>query len=111
MRRVSQDGCGLTGIAIDEDEYGTLDAVVPLPIDREGDIGFFDIGDDSSVVFGCATLNIAYLIGETKALAINHALAGSTPAGSSGGCHGAVSPRYSAISSCSFITASTVLSF
>ena len=43
MRRVSQDGSGLTGIAIDEDECGTLDAVVPLPIDREGDIGFFDI--------------------------------------------------------------------
>jgi hypothetical protein len=43
MRLVSQDGSGLTGIAIDEDECGTLDAVVPLPIDREGDIGFFDI--------------------------------------------------------------------
>ena len=43
MRRVAQDGSGLTGIAIDEDECGTLDAVVPLPIDREGDIGFFDI--------------------------------------------------------------------
>ena len=39
MRRVSQDGSGLTGIAIDEDECGTLDAVVPLPIDRKRDIG------------------------------------------------------------------------
>jgi hypothetical protein len=32
MRRVSQDGSGLAGIAIDEDECGTLDAVVPFPI-------------------------------------------------------------------------------
>ena len=44
MRRVSQDGSGLAGIAIDEDECGTLDAVVPLPIDRKGDIGLFDMG-------------------------------------------------------------------
>jgi hypothetical protein len=43
MRRVSQDGSGLAGIAIDEDECGTLDAVVPFPIDREGDIGLFDM--------------------------------------------------------------------
>jgi hypothetical protein len=43
MRRVSQDGSGLAGIAIDEDECGTLDAVVPLPIDPESDIGFFDM--------------------------------------------------------------------
>jgi len=41
MRRVSQDGSDLAGIAIDEDECGTFDAVAPLPIDREGDIGFF----------------------------------------------------------------------
>jgi hypothetical protein len=47
MRRVSQDGSGLAGIAIDEDECGTLDAVVPFPIDREGDIGFFDIDGTS----------------------------------------------------------------
>src|SRR5215468_11223587 len=31
--------------------------------------------DDSSVVSGGAALNIAYLIGETKVLAVNHALA------------------------------------
>jgi hypothetical protein len=30
MRQVSQDGSGLAGIAIDEDECGTLDAVVPF---------------------------------------------------------------------------------
>jgi len=35
-------------------------------------------------------LNMAYLIGETKALAVNHALARSTLAASSRGCHGAV---------------------
>ena len=35
-------------------------------------------GNDSSVVSGCATLNVAYLIGEMKILAVNHALARST---------------------------------
>jgi hypothetical protein len=43
MRGVSQDGSGLVGIAIDEDKCGTFDAVAPLPIDREGDIGLFDM--------------------------------------------------------------------
>jgi Flp pilus assembly protein TadD len=46
--------------------------------------------DDSSVVSGCAALNVAYLIGETKVLAVNHALARSKLDGSSGGGHGAV---------------------
>src|SRR5262245_47619660 len=45
-------------------------------------------GNDSSDVFGCAPLNVAYLIGETKVLAIDPALARSTPDGSSGGGHG-----------------------
>src|SRR5262249_39711763 len=44
--------------------------------------------DDSSVVSGCALLNVAYLIGETEVPAVNHALARSTLDGSSGGCHG-----------------------
>jgi hypothetical protein len=35
-------------------------------------------------------LNVAYLIGEAKVLAVNHALARSTLNGSSGGGHGAV---------------------
>src|SRR5215471_17158062 len=34
--------------------------------------------DDSSVVSGGAALNVAYLIGETKVLAVNHALAWRT---------------------------------
>src|SRR6516164_2784546 len=46
--------------------------------------------DDSSVVSGGAALNIAYLIGETKVLAVNHALAWCTLDGSSGGGHGPV---------------------
>src|SRR5438552_9556716 len=61
--------------------------------------------NDSSVASGCATLNVAYLIGETKILAVNHALARSALDGSSRGCHGAFSPSCSAIFSCSFITA------
>src|SRR6516164_1126326 len=46
--------------------------------------------DDSSVVSGGAALNVAYLIGETKVLAVNHALAWCTLDGSSGGGHGPV---------------------
>ena len=46
------------------------------------------VGNDSSVVFGCAPLNVANLIGEMKVLAIDPALARSTPDGSSGGGHG-----------------------
>src|SRR6516162_2507031 len=46
--------------------------------------------DDSSVVPGRAALNIAYLVGETKVLAVNPALARSTLDGFSGGDHGAV---------------------
>ena len=41
-------------------------------------------GNDSSVVSGCALLNVAYLIGETKVPAVDHALARTTPDGSSG---------------------------
>src|SRR5262245_44880110 len=44
--------------------------------------------NDSSVVSGCAPLNVAYLIGEAKVFALDHALARSTPEGSSGGGHG-----------------------
>ena len=46
--------------------------------------------DDSSVVSGGAALNVAYLIGETEILAVNHALARSTLDGSTGGCHGSL---------------------
>src|SRR5207302_11493675 len=46
--------------------------------------------DNSSVVSGGAALNVAYLIGETKVLAVNPALARSTLDGCSGGGHGAV---------------------
>src|SRR5262249_62410181 len=44
--------------------------------------------NDSSVVSGCALLNVAYLIGETKVFALSHALARSTPDWSSRGGHG-----------------------
>src|SRR5262245_64125490 len=40
---VSQDGSGSAGLAIDEDECRTVDAVVPLPIDAEIGVGFFDV--------------------------------------------------------------------
>ena len=40
MRRVSEDGSGAACMSIDVDERGTLDAVVPLPIDREVGIRF-----------------------------------------------------------------------
>jgi len=43
LRRVSQDGSGSGGLPIDEDECRTLDAVVPLPIDGEVGVGFFDV--------------------------------------------------------------------
>src|SRR6516165_11723613 len=46
--------------------------------------------DDSSVASGGAASNVAYLIGETKVLAVNHALAWCTLDGSSGGGHGPV---------------------
>src|SRR5437588_12085390 len=46
--------------------------------------------DNSSVVSGGAALNVAYLIGETKVLAVHPALARSTLDGCSGGGHGAV---------------------
>jgi len=39
--------------------------------------------NDSSVALACATLNVAYLIGEMKILAVNHALARSPLDGSS----------------------------
>src|SRR5438093_940410 len=45
-------------------------------------------GEPDSVVSRCATLNVAYLIGEMQILAVNHALARSTLDGSSRGCHG-----------------------
>jgi integrase len=51
--------------------------------------------DDSSRVCGCAPLNVAYLIGETEVLALNHALARSTLDGSAGGC--AVDKIYAAV--------------
>src|SRR5215471_12874032 len=44
--------------------------------------------NDSSVVSGCTPSNVAYLIGETEILDVLHALARSTPNGSSGGGHG-----------------------
>src|SRR5215471_15419657 len=44
--------------------------------------------NDSSVVSGCTPSNVADLIGETEILAVLHALARSTPDGSSGGGHG-----------------------
>src|ERR1700751_2309566 len=126
LRRVSQDGSGCLGLAIDEDECRTLDAVVALPLDGEVGVALFEVDgfwiavpcqrrgesvlfieqpgisalgreqdkltdrDDSSVVPGGAALNVAYLIAETKVLAVNHALARSTLDGFSGSGHGAV---------------------
>jgi len=91
---VPEDSSGSTGLAVNEDECRTLDAVVPLPIDGEVGVGFFDVDglglpiprqlsgelilciqepsiaglrreedklpdrDDSSVVSGCAPLNL-----------------------------------------------------
>src|SRR6516162_4827311 len=43
--------------------------------------------NNSSVVAGCTSLNVAYLIGETEILAVRGGLARSTPDGSSGGGH------------------------
>ena len=73
--------------------------VATLPLDGEGRICLSSSqaspvcvlpdGNDSSVISGWATLNVAYLIGELKILAVNHALARSTLDASSRGCHGA----------------------
>jgi hypothetical protein len=52
--------------------------------------------DDARIVVGCPVLNVADLIGETKVLALDDALAGSSPGGfavhvsSRRGCHGFV---------------------
>ena len=43
MRRVSEDGSGAARMPIDADERDTLDAVVPLPINREVGIRFLDV--------------------------------------------------------------------
>src|SRR5262249_9598443 len=123
-RRIPQYGSGSAGLAVDEDESRTLDAVVPPPLDAEVGVGLLDVDgfgipvpcerrgepilpieqpgipclggeedklperNDSSIVSCCAPLNVAYLIGETKVFALNHALARSTPDWSSGGGHG-----------------------
>src|SRR6202040_4344771 len=55
-------------------------------------------GNDAAVVIGCPALDIAYLIGQTKTLALHNPLAWSTPDGFStpsgpgGDCHGIVHP-------------------
>src|SRR5437667_10942555 len=55
-------------------------------------------GDDAAVVIGGPALNIAHLIGQPKALALDDPLARSTPdrfstaSGSGGDCHGIVHP-------------------
>jgi hypothetical protein len=43
LRRVSEDSPGSARLAINEDECVALDAVVPLPVDGEVDIGLFDV--------------------------------------------------------------------
>src|SRR6266853_2510345 len=114
MRRVSEGGSDPAAVPIQVNESGSLDTVVALPADREGDIGFLDVdlfglaimgqprgeligrveqpgvagfggeqdkltdGDDAPVVAGGPTLNVAHLIGETKTLAVDQALARST---------------------------------
>ena len=72
-------------------------------------------GDDAPVMVGGATLNVADLIGETEALAIDHALAGPRLIGCSvlraQGRPWTCSPSCSAICWSLSITASTALSF
>src|SRR5260370_9912538 len=122
MRLISEDGAYAVCVAIDVDEWRSLDAIVALPSDREGGISLVDVdrfgvsipgqscselvgrvkqpgiarfareqdeltdADHASGVVGCPTLNVADLIGETKALAVHHALARSTL--DAGVCHG-----------------------
>src|SRR6516165_799408 len=66
--------------------YATFDAAPPDATDESSRSD----RDDSSVASGGAASNVAYLIGETKVLAVNHALAWCTLDGSSGGGHGPV---------------------
>ncbi len=43
MRRVTEDGGDLAGIAIPVNEGGSLDAIVALPADCQGGVVFFDV--------------------------------------------------------------------
>src|SRR3979490_2344831 len=43
MRRISEDGAYSTCVAIDVDECRSLDAIVALPIDREGGISLLSV--------------------------------------------------------------------
>ena len=43
MRRISVDGGEPSGFSIPVNECGSLDAVVPVPINREGGLVFFDV--------------------------------------------------------------------
>src|SRR5262245_56864643 len=98
MRRISEDGAYSTCVAINVDECRSLDAKAALPTDREGGISLVDVdrfgvsipGQSCSELVGrvkqpriarfareqdeltdtdhASTLNVADLIGETKAL-------------------------------------------
>ena len=114
VSRVSEDGSDPPGFSIDVNECWSLDAIVALPVNREGGIVFLDVdrfgvavagqpcgeligrveqpriagfggeqdkltdGDDAPVMVGSPTLNVANFVGETKVLAMHHALARST---------------------------------
>ena len=43
VSRVTEHGCSAAGVAIRVDEGWTFDAVVSLPVDRKGSVGFFDV--------------------------------------------------------------------
>jgi hypothetical protein len=60
-------------------DSGSAPAALSLPhADGYGEQDKLTDGDDAPVVAGCPTLNVAHLIGETKTLAIDQALARST---------------------------------
>ncbi len=41
--RIAEHGCGTAGLSIGVDEGCAFDAVVTLPVDRKGGVGFFDV--------------------------------------------------------------------
>jgi hypothetical protein len=40
---MAECGCDAAGVTIDKDEGSVFDAVGPVPVDREGSIGFLDV--------------------------------------------------------------------
>jgi hypothetical protein len=43
VRWIAPDGSQLSGFVIRVNECGSLDAIPPLPVDREGRLVFFDV--------------------------------------------------------------------